>query len=274
MPKKYANSCNKNDHKQWSRRSFLQALGLASGASIMLGKTALAASQHNALNKSLSELEHDRILVLCRLRGGNDGINTIIPLDQYDAYIKNRPTIHIPENQLITLKKDELAIPDTLAPLERLWQEQSMKIINGVGYEKSNLSHAKSAHIWYNTDVENRMEETGWMGRALEELHPDFIGNPPDYPPALKVGGGTNNMLFRGQENQYAYTFGTINRLEQVAENGSFYATENNTTKNCTYENKLRHIQNTTNFTTQYAKTIHKAYQSSSSYSEGYATDN
>ncbi len=39
----------------------------------------------------------NRKLVLINLAGGNDGLNTIIPLDQYDRYSNLRPTIKVPD---------------------------------------------------------------------------------------------------------------------------------------------------------------------------------
>ena len=100
MKNKYDSKCNTHDHKQWSRKSFLQALGFLSGGSMMLGKIALTSSNHSFLSQSLANLEHDRVLVLCRFGGGNDGLSNIIPLNQYDDYVNARPTIHIPENKL------------------------------------------------------------------------------------------------------------------------------------------------------------------------------
>ncbi len=273
MKNKYDSKCNTHDHKQWSRKSFLQALGFLSGGSMMLGKTALTSSNHSFLSQSLANLEHDRVLVLCRFGGGNDGLSNIIPLNQYDDYVNARPTIHIPENKLLTVQEDVFAVPETMAPLEFLWKENGMKVVNGVGYNNINLSHAKSSHIWIDTDVENRVKGNGWIGRYFQEEFPDFIANPPSFPPALKVGGGTNNALCRGDEHQYAYTFGTVERLEQVAKNGVLYEVEGENTQNCTYQNKLNHIQKTSNFTTKYAQAIYEAYHRSSNYSGGYKTD-
>ena len=40
----------------------------------------------------------NRKLILINLAGGNDGLNTIIPINQYDLYSNLRPTIKVPSS--------------------------------------------------------------------------------------------------------------------------------------------------------------------------------
>lgn len=271
-------SCNKNDHKQWSRRSFLHALGLLSGSGIALANTNLTASKPSLLSQELTNLEHDRILILCKLSGGNDGLSTIIPLDQYDIYANKRPKLRLAKNKLTTLSQDKLAMANSLNPINFLWKEGGMKIINGVGYKNSELSHEKSSAIWTHTNVEERTNDpskphTGWMGRAFEERYPDYVNNPPESPAALKIGGGTNDLLFRGNENQFAYTFNSVNRLEEIVKNGVLYKdTEIDTVECSSYNKYLKHVQKTSNFASKYAKTVHEAYKKSQNFG-GYNSD-
>ena len=76
-----------DEHSTWSRRSFMQALGLVGGGSIMLGGANLSASAPSRLTTALSNAENeDRVLLLIRLKGGNDGLNTIVPIYDYDSY--------------------------------------------------------------------------------------------------------------------------------------------------------------------------------------------
>ena len=44
-----------------------------------------------------------KILVLIQLKGGNDGINTVIPLDQYSTYANYRPTLKILDTNVVKL---------------------------------------------------------------------------------------------------------------------------------------------------------------------------
>ncbi|MEM9144265.1 MAG: hypothetical protein AAGA86_14845, partial [Bacteroidota bacterium] len=86
-----------DEHKTWSRRSFLQALGIAGSGSMMLGGNVLSASAPSPLTSAIAAAETDNILILIRLSGGNDGLSTVIPINQYDSYANARPNIYIPE---------------------------------------------------------------------------------------------------------------------------------------------------------------------------------
>ena len=87
------------------------------------------------------------MLVLIRLKGGNDGLNTIIPVYDYDTYVSKRPSIHIPKNNLIRLN-DDFSMPDHMSNLSGFWENGKMRIVNGVGYEGQNLSHFTSSDYW------------------------------------------------------------------------------------------------------------------------------
>src|ERR1700759_3716 len=45
-----------------------------------------------------------RVLVLIQLSGGNDGLNTVIPLEYYDAYHTARTNIAIPADKVLKLE--------------------------------------------------------------------------------------------------------------------------------------------------------------------------
>ncbi|MGK0386798.1 MAG: hypothetical protein ACI849_001417, partial [Patiriisocius sp.] len=106
---------NKNAHDQehasWNRRSFIQALGLAGAGSMMLKGTNVSATAPSPLSIALSQAENDNILVIIRLKGGNDGLNTIVPVYDYDTYANLRPTIRHQENELLALNSD-FALPN------------------------------------------------------------------------------------------------------------------------------------------------------------------
>ena len=98
------------EHKTWSRRSFLQALGIAGSGSMMLGSNFLTASAPSPLTSAIAMAETDNILILIRLSGGNDGLSTIIPIEQYDIYANARPNIYLPESKILRLT-DEFGVP-------------------------------------------------------------------------------------------------------------------------------------------------------------------
>jgi len=81
-----------SEHDYWSRRSFMKALGFLGSGSMLLNSKILSASTNTPLSNSIANAENDNILILIRLVGGNDGLNTIVPINQYDLYANARPT--------------------------------------------------------------------------------------------------------------------------------------------------------------------------------------
>ena len=130
------------EHDKWNRRTFLQMLGLAGTGTMMLGGSNLTAANASPLNMALSASESDKVLLLIRLKGGNDGLNTIVPIYDYDIYAQKRPTLRIPENKLYKLSND-FAIDTSLNSFKSLWGDGKMKIAHGVGYNEYNMSHFK-----------------------------------------------------------------------------------------------------------------------------------
>jgi len=249
------------DHKRWSRRNFLSGLGLA-GGSMVLGNmpiTSLAASPLGfMLNAGLS----DRVLVLIRLNGGNDGLNTIIPLDQYGVYQANRPQIAIPESQVINLTA-ETGMHTNMADLTPLWNEGKMKVVNSVGYENHNLSHFRSTDIWHSASDANVLDQSGWLGRFLENEYPDYLTNAPENPPAVQIGS-PGSILFNGMaENNPSYGVLTNNpeQLAEIAATGRLYDVDS--LGDCHYDDQLVYLRSIANTTFQYAGVINEAFENS-----------
>ncbi|GGX12344.1 DUF1501 domain-containing protein [Aquimarina muelleri] len=251
-------SCNTEDHVKWNRRSFLQALGLVGGGTMMLANTPLSVSRPSPLSIALSQAENDNILILCRLSGGNDGFNTIIPVYDYDIYANARPLIKIPPSEFISLS-DEYAMPKPMNKLESVWGDGQMKIVHGVGYEDSSLSHFKGSDIYANTNLVEE-DRTGFMGRYFQDIYPDYVFNPPASPPSIQIGS-IGNLIFKGPENDFSFAVSDPKRLLQIAQNGTSYNTEG--LGECTYNDKVRHLREVTNTTFTYADVISAAYDKS-----------
>jgi len=137
---------------------------------------------------------NDRILIICQLFGGNDGLNTIIPVDD-PAYYSIRPTISIPKDKTVQYAgihfAPNLSYGDK-GGLVSLLQQGSLAVVQGIGYPNPNLSHFRSTDIWLsginNSDADARLD-TGWVGRYLEQQYPDFPASLPDDPLAIQFGG-------------------------------------------------------------------------------------
>ncbi|HLW32503.1 MAG TPA: DUF1501 domain-containing protein [Aequorivita sp.] len=246
------------EHSTWSRRSFIQALGLASTGGIMLGHAAVAASKASPLSIALANSENENILVIVRLKGGNDGLNTIVPIYDYATYANLRPTLRHQQNNLINLNAD-FAIPNFMNGLESVWGDGKMKVVHGVGYPQQNLSHFRSASIWSSTDDIN-IERTGWWGRYYEYLFPDYLVNPPDVPPAVQIGS-VGDLIFEGGDSNYAFSVANNEQLMNVAESGTQHDVVN--IPDCVYGDKLLFMRATTNTTYRYSSVINAAYMAS-----------
>ena len=251
--------CNHEEHKLWNRRDFLQTLGLAGGVGISLAGLPLSALAAPALLGPT--MEGDRILVLVRFKGGNDGLNTLIPMYDYSIYINKRPTIHIKQNDLFNLDAGH-AMPKTMQNLLPLWNEGAMKVIQNVGYDNHNLSHFTSADIWNsgNQDIEQQADKSGWLGRYILNKQPDFLQNLPEFPGAIKINSGSNIAYNNADRIDLAVNFNTIDRLIEIGEKGFFYDTVN-LPDNCYYGDQVGYLRSILNVTYKYAPVISNAYQ-------------
>lgn len=107
-----------------------------------------------------------RVLVLIELRGGNDGLNTVVPID-HGTYHDLRPRIGLKPEAVARLAGGP-ALHPSLAPLGVLWDAGEMAILQGVGYPQPNLSHFRSIEIWDTASDSQQVLQTGWLTRAAQ----------------------------------------------------------------------------------------------------------
>lgn len=136
-----------------------------------------------------------RALVLIQLDGGNDGLNTLIPLNMYDNLVKVRPHVVLPENKILSLN-DLQGVHPSMSGVKELFEEEKMMFIQNVGYPQPNLSHFRSKEILLSASDSKSNVESGWFGRYLELLHPEYPENYPDntnpHPLAISIGGSSS----------------------------------------------------------------------------------
>lgn len=151
-----------------SRRDFL----IATGSVIAIGLAApswLGAAARAAVTKQAKGLPAGgggKVLVVCQLSGGNDGVNTVIPYSAKEYY-SLRPELAIPAERSIPIS-NELALHPSLANFEKLYTAGQAAIINGVGYANPNRSHFASMSIWHSADNSGQ-QKYGWLGRYLDQ---------------------------------------------------------------------------------------------------------
>ncbi len=108
-----------------------------------------------------------RKLLVLLLEGGNDGLNTVVPYSQ-SAYFEKRRTLAYKPDEIIKLSDSSLVgLAVTLPKLAKLYEARKVGIVQGVGYDKPNLSHFESMDIWQTGRPKHDLA-TGWLGRYLD----------------------------------------------------------------------------------------------------------
>jgi uncharacterized protein (DUF1501 family) len=171
------------------RRSFIKRT--AAGLPIVLGGIKVAALNNpffNTLN-----LEDDRVLVLVQLNGGNDGLNMVLPIDQYDNLAQVRSNIIIPESSILNLT-DVTGLHPSMTELQSVYDQGQLNVIQSVGYPDQNRSHFRSTDIWQTGSAANVVWNTGWLGRYFDTIAPGYpTGYPNDsFPDPLAITLGSS----------------------------------------------------------------------------------
>jgi uncharacterized protein (DUF1501 family) len=144
------------------RRDFIKFGSLATG-SLLVPKFLQAMDKSGYVNTT----NHNKVLVVLQLSGGNDGLNTVIPI-RNDIYYKSRPSIAIKKASSLTLN-EEVGLNAHLPFLKELYDEGNLAILNNVGYENPNRSHFRSMDIWQSASKSDVIWQTGWIGRFLDK---------------------------------------------------------------------------------------------------------
>ena len=172
----------------FSRRDVLRLAGLAG-----LGMCApnLFGSTGNSFLRAAPRT--DKVFVLIELDGGNDGLNTVIPVnDSLYHEAREQYGMNITSNQALALDGvNDLRFHPRMTGMRDMYNDGDMAVILGVGYAEGNRSHFTGIENW-NTGSDNiNKQEGGWLGRLLTANKPDF--------PSTVVADGT--LLYSNRSN-------------------------------------------------------------------------
>ena len=106
-----------------------------------------------------------RILLLVELKGGNDGLNTLVPYAD-PKYRELRAGIGVPRERVVQLD-EKVGLHEKLAPLMDSWKAGDLAILQGVGYPYPNRSHFRSIEIWDTASASSQTLSEGWMAQAF-----------------------------------------------------------------------------------------------------------
>lgn len=141
------------------RKKFIQIGSLATAA-MMLPKFLKAFESGSMI------LPGNKVVVILQLSGGNDGLNTVIPV-RNDIYYRSRPRLGIPRDKALSLT-DDAGLHPALPAFKELFDNGDLAILNNVGYPNPDRSHFRSMDIWHSASESDEYWTNGWVGRYLD----------------------------------------------------------------------------------------------------------
>lgn len=188
------------------RRNFIKLSSTASVLSLL--PTDVFALFKSAGMTSCPNVNAKKI-VLIQLSGANDGLNTVVPINQYDKYAVLRPNIKLGNagtaNGIINLDStltlaNQVGLHPSLTGFKSLYDSGLMRIVQGVGYPSQDKSHFKSTDLWLmggDGTPANNFSDSGWIGRFLENYYSNFLN--ANFPLGIQLGSSENSLGFHGE---------------------------------------------------------------------------
>lgn len=187
------------------RRNFIK-LGASASVLTMLPTEVFALFKSAGL--STCPNVNNRKIVLIQLSGANDGLNTVVPINQYSAYASLRPNIKLNEtgpNGIINLDTtlaidNQIGLHPSLTGFKNMYDNGLMRVIQGVGYPIQNKSHFKSTDLWLtggDGTIPNNLLDSGWIGRFLENYYANYL--TATFPLGIQLGSSDNSLGFHGE---------------------------------------------------------------------------
>ncbi len=215
-----------------------------------------------------------KILVMIELNGGNDGLNTIIPIDQYKNLRDVRGNILIPENRILPLSGTNIVgLHPSLKPLQALYDRKMMTVVQGVGYPNFNYSHFRASDILQTSSgADNSNVSTGFLGRYLNKLNPQYPKGYPNNqspdPLAITVGPVPISTMLQGN---------TMSMGLSISSSSSFYNLVSGVSADAPLTNagkEVNFMRRISSLTTQYEGAIKQAGQKQQNLSGKYPEKN
>ncbi|MEO6571202.1 MAG: DUF1501 domain-containing protein [Ilumatobacteraceae bacterium] len=186
-------SAERTDAAALDRRRFLQMVGMGMGAGMLAGPGASlldgVLGGHDPTAWAAGPVgPTDGILVVICMFGGNDGLNTVVPLNDGNYY-QQHGALAVPGQSTLALTADAGLHPD-LTELKRIWDAGHLAVVQGVGYPNPDLSHFTSMAYWM-SGVPAGVTPTGWLGRWLD----GYLGGQHELYAAAEIGSSLPKHL-------------------------------------------------------------------------------
>jgi uncharacterized protein (DUF1501 family) len=196
------------------RRNFIKKLSLAA-VPFTLGGIPLRLMAENSLTRMAGQSTNDRVLIILQLHGGNDGLNSIIPVEAYDLYYRWRANIAIPARNSLrkmialdsTLPADaQVGLHPDMIAMKDLYDRGRMTVVQGVSYKNNNGSHFRGRDISFMGGGFDDYFSSGWVGRYLQQefepkIYPNDFPNPEMKDPLAIEMGSDVSLIFHQAGN-------------------------------------------------------------------------
>jgi uncharacterized protein (DUF1501 family) len=201
--------------------------------------------------------DNDHVLVIVQLQGGNDGLNMVIPLDNYSNYYNARSNVAIDESQVLPLQGNtHTGLHPALTGLKAMYDDGKLGIVQAVGYPQPNFSHFRATDIWMSGAASDQVLLSGWGGRYLDYEFPNFPNGYPNSsmpdPLGIQIGSVTS-LVFQGPSTSMGMS---------ISNPTSFYNLLNgvqDTAPNTLAGKELQFIREVAKQTTAYATVVKNA---------------
>ena len=141
------------------RRSFLHGGGLALagiGIGAMLPEGVLR----------LARAREGKLVLIC-LRGGHDGLSTVLPHGDPDYSPARRPALYVPRDRAIDLNGFASLHP-AMAPVVPAWRAGELALVHRVGFPAPTRCHFDDQRVWENGTPEDPKRCEGWLDRYVQ----------------------------------------------------------------------------------------------------------
>ncbi|MEO7069264.1 MAG: DUF1501 domain-containing protein [Nostocoides sp.] len=175
------------DGDKLTRRQLLIASGVVGGVGLLAGATTIGVEELLSRGRTDPAQTGAKVLVLVTLYGGNDGLNTVIPVHDATYQSQRAGLAYAPADALVLT--DTMALNPALKGFKASWDRKQLAVVQGVGYPKPDRSHFRSMDIWQTASPDEPVN-TGWIGRWLDATGDDPLRcvNVGSVLPPLAVG--------------------------------------------------------------------------------------
>lgn len=150
-----------------NRRSFLRGAGMTL-AGIGVSSLLPGPFLRQAMAATAGPFSSKKLLFIF-LRGGNDGLNTVIPAGDPDYSQVNRPTLYIPNALSLDLGNGFARLHPSLAALMPVFASGDLAIVHRVGVPANSMSHFDGQRVWESGNPAQTKLFEGWLYRYIVE---------------------------------------------------------------------------------------------------------